>query len=72
MSEPQQFLKLHEVVKLTGLSRARIYALAARGQFPKPMKLAARASAWEAASIATWQEARITARDIQSEGSSDA
>lgn len=42
-----------------GLSRSRVHALIAKGEFPKPIKLSARASAWFELEILEWLEGRI-------------
>lgn len=43
---PEALLRLPEVIALVGLSRASIYAQAARKSFPTPIKLTAHASGW--------------------------
>ena len=43
--------RLLDVKQCVGLSKSQIYALAARGDFPKPFKLSERASGWDAAAI---------------------
>lgn len=54
-------LRLPEVRKRVGLSRAAIYSLAAQGKFPKPVKLGPRTSAWVSAEVTEWIESRIAA-----------
>jgi prophage regulatory protein len=48
-----KILKLWEVEQRTGLSRSTIYAEAAKGNFPKPLKLfpGGKASGWLAEEI---------------------
>lgn len=58
-----RFIKLKEVIVLTGLSRSHIYALAQKDQFPKPVKLTERSSAWVAYEVQEWIESRIQARN---------
>jgi prophage regulatory protein len=58
-----RLIKLSEVMALTGLSRSHTYALAKQGQFPKPIKLTERSSAWVEAEVQEWIESRISARD---------
>lgn len=50
----QKHLRRPAVQALTGLSRSTIYALMARGEFPKPVKLTARAVAWPEDVITQW------------------
>ena len=58
-----QIVKRPEVEAATGLSRSSLYRLAAEGQFPRPIKLGARAVGWRADEIAAWIEARTAERD---------
>ena len=51
---PDSFLRLPEVIKRCGFSRSRIYALAAKGDFPKPRKIGERAAAWLESEINQW------------------
>lgn len=51
-------LRLADVKQLVRLSKSQIYALAARGEFPKPFKLSERASGFDAAAVGRWIEAR--------------
>lgn len=55
-------LRLPAVMQKTGLARATIYAHVAKGGFPPPLKLGARASGWLETEIETWLAARIAAR----------
>lgn len=43
----------------TGLSKAEIYRRIKRGTFPKPLKLGARAVAWQASTIEAWVKSLI-------------
>lgn len=51
---PEALLRLPEVVALVGLRRASIYARAAQGTFPRPIKLTAHASGWRLGDIRVW------------------
>jgi prophage regulatory protein len=42
--QPKKILRLPEVINKTGLSRSTIYALIAKGTFPKQIKLSERTS----------------------------
>jgi prophage regulatory protein len=53
-----RLLRLPEVERLSGLRRSAIYAAIKRGQFPKPRKLTAVASAWLEPEIRQWIETR--------------
>lgn len=60
--EPQ-LLRINEVEMKTGMCRSNIYRLIQLGQFPRQVKLGARASAWVASEVNSWIAARIAARD---------
>jgi prophage regulatory protein len=55
----ERLIRLPQVEHLTGLKRAHIYGLARRGEFPKPVKIGARASAWRQTQVTRWIEERI-------------
>jgi prophage regulatory protein len=58
---PETLLRLRDVESRTGLRRSHLYGLAQRGEFPKPLKLGNRASAWVAGEVDAWINARIRA-----------
>ena len=49
-----RFVRLPEVLRITGLCRSTIYKLIAQGEFPAPYKLTQRAIAWRQAELDTW------------------
>jgi prophage regulatory protein len=51
-------LRLADVRQLVPLSKSQIYALIARGEFPRQFKLGKRASGWDAAAVASWIQNR--------------
>jgi prophage regulatory protein len=55
--------RLSHVRSRTGLSRSEIYRRIALGEFPAPVKLGPRISAWHTAEIDAWIAQRIAARD---------
>ena len=59
----QTFLRIDDVSKSTGLPRSTIYYLAANGEFPKPVRIGKRLSAWREDEIVAWQKAKIDQRD---------
>lgn len=61
MSATLHFLKLTDVIGLTKKSRSSLYAAVQKGQFPAPIKIGPRASAWLASDIAKWQESCVIA-----------
>lgn len=52
-------LPIHEVARLTSLSRSTIYELRSQKEFPEPVKLSARRVAWRPADIQGWLENRV-------------
>jgi prophage regulatory protein len=59
----ERLLRLPSVESLTGLKRAHIYNLAKKGEFPRPLKIGARASAWRETQVQAWIEERIRAAE---------
>ncbi|MEH6552427.1 MAG: AlpA family transcriptional regulator [Pseudomonadales bacterium] len=59
-TENTSLLRLSEVVKITGLAKATIYAKVANNTFPAPIKLSERASAWIDQEIEQWVQDRIS------------
>lgn len=53
-----RFLRLPEVVALTGRSRSSIYSDIRAKNFPAAVRIGPRAIAWTASSIAEWQASR--------------
>lgn len=57
--------RLPQVKVRTGLSRSEIYRRVQCGDFPAPVPLGARASAWVASEVDAYIAARIAARDAR-------
>lgn len=55
----ERLIRLPQVQSLTGLKRAHLYALARRGEFPKPIKIGLRASAWQESMVLDWLQEKI-------------
>lgn len=55
-------IRRREVERLTALSRSRIYALMATGDFPKPVSLGAMSVAWLEVEVMEWIADRIADR----------
>ncbi|AVH31075.1 transcriptional regulator [Vibrio fluvialis] len=59
-----RFLRLKEVMSLTGLGRSTIYKfMADETDFPKSVPLGRRAVAWVESEIEEWMESRLSMRD---------
>ena len=52
-------LRLPTVLAKTGVSRATIYRLVKRGDFPSAHKLSERTSVWNEAEVDSWLKARL-------------
>ena len=63
MSSPYSVIKMKELVGVVGLSRSYIYALQARGEFPRPIRLVKGGSAtvYLRSEIDDWLKGRIDA-----------
>lgn len=53
-----QILRFGEIERLLRLSKATVYRLIARGEFPRPIKLGPRAVGWRRCEVAEWLDAR--------------
>ena len=59
---PERALRLPEVVRRVGMSRAWIYDEIKAGRFPRPVKIGVRASAWLESEVTAFLEARTEER----------
>jgi len=51
-------LRLPDVMRLIGLGRTTIYDMMAKGTFPRPVSLSARAIGWRVVDIRDWLQQR--------------
>lgn len=59
-----EILRLPAVMKMTGLTRSRVYFnLKNDPSFPKPVKLSERATGWVREEVEAWIRSRVAARD---------
>ena len=61
MEFSMRFLRLSEVKKRVGYSRASIYRKVASGEFPRPYNLGGRAVAWLESDVNGWIAERVEA-----------
>ena len=52
------FLRLKEVLRITGLSRTSLYRYIDAGRFPRQVQVGPQVVAWSAADVARWVEER--------------
>jgi prophage regulatory protein len=55
-----RFVRMPELLVLTGLSASTIYRLEKRGQFPRRIRLAPNSVGWRLKSVQSWIESRTT------------
>ncbi|WP_394515943.1 AlpA family transcriptional regulator [Pantoea sp. SGAir0430] len=58
----ERFMRLPEVIHVSGLSRSTIYDLISRDAFPAQVSLGGKNVAWLASEVNTWMNERIAAR----------
>lgn len=56
--ESHEMWRLPRVIQCVGLCKSSIYGLIKKGQFPQPIKLTEKASAWKASSVISWIKSR--------------
>lgn len=56
-----KFLRFPVVIERTGLSRSTIYEMMDRDEFPRPVKIGARAIAWPSDRVDQWMAEREAA-----------
>ncbi len=66
LDKTEKFLRIKEVQRFSGLSRSQIYALVAKGKFPRQIKLSEKASAWLLSELEAWMSERIGGRKFAS------
>ena len=59
---PAVFLRLGDVMRITGLSRSTLYRLMADNGFPAPHRVGRRAVRWRSDIVAQWSAARPVTR----------
>jgi prophage regulatory protein len=56
---PRKALRINSVKELTGISKTHLYRLIREKKFPRPVKLSARVSVWDAALIDRWLSSKF-------------
>lgn len=56
-----RFIRLKEVLAICGKSRSSVYEAIKKGEFPAPVKLRGRSSAWIRGEVLQWMQACIKA-----------
>lgn len=60
---PRRLIRLPEVLKRVGLSRARMYGLINAGRFPKQVRIGLRSVAFIESEIEAWMDSVIAVRN---------
>ena len=53
------FLRIKEVMKMTGIARSTIWLWLREGKFPKPIKLRPRITIWEEEKVNNWMKEKL-------------
>ncbi|MFC5460729.1 helix-turn-helix transcriptional regulator [Massilia niabensis] len=56
-----RFIRLKEVLSICGKSRSSVYEAIKKGEFPAPIKLQGRSSAWIKSEVLQWAEGCVRA-----------
>ena len=57
-----RFLRVRDVLEMTGMSRSFIYAQMAEGTFPKQIHLGPQTIVWNKREVVQWMEDRMASR----------
>lgn len=61
--QQHKFIRLPEVMKITGLPKSTIYRRIAEKTFPKQIQIGAKTVIWTEASIIEWQKQYLPSND---------
>ena len=64
MTNDNPLLRIKQVQYQTGLARSTIYKLMAEGDFPQPVKITSKSSAWVSSEVEDWKQARMDDRKL--------
>ena len=59
----KRLIRLPETLSRAGVSRSYVYDAVKKGEFPKPVKVTERTSAWIESEVQEWIDQRIAERD---------
>ena len=58
--DPPRFIRLPQVIEMTGMGKTFIYARISDGTFPKQIQLGSRSVVWNEREVIDWMKAHIT------------
>lgn len=64
-SRPIRLLRLPQVMEITSMRKTMIYALQARGDFPRGVKLASQSVRWVEEEVLEWLARRLASHRVQ-------
>lgn len=64
MTNEISFLRIQSVQSQTGLARSTIYKLMSEGDFPQPVKITPKSSAWVSSEVHDWKLSRMEDRKL--------
>ena len=59
--DPPRFIRLPQVIEMTGMGKTFIYARISDGTFPKQIQLGSRSVVWNERDVIDWMNQQITA-----------
>ena len=59
--DPPRFIRLPQVLEMTGMGKTFIYARISDGTFPKQIQLGSRSVVWNERDVIDWMNQQITA-----------
>ena len=54
--EERRLIRLDEVLRICGVSKAHVYRLVAKGEFPTPVRVGPRAARWKLSDVLEWMD----------------
>lgn len=64
-SRPIRLLRLPQVMEVTSMRKSTIYALQAKGDFPRAVKLGSQSVRWVEDEVLEWLARRLTSHRVQ-------
>jgi prophage regulatory protein len=64
MTTEISLIRINKVLLQTGLARSTIYKLISVGEFPQPVKITSKSSAWVSTEVDDWKLSRMKERKL--------
>ena len=59
-----RFIRMNEVVSITGFSKPHIYRMISESKFPRPYKIGIRSVGWKLSDIKDWVDTRVKTQPL--------